>query len=59
MAKDKKYPVMGYMMTFQQEEELCLALSEDIDFRYNNLEYWDQDIISNFAGEHNLEKDKI
>ena len=32
-------------LTEEQERELLDILAQDIDFRYNNFEYWDPEVI--------------
>ena len=64
-----KSNVYGYMMTKKQEEELKGELVEDIMIRYdnegyynfkdyNNEEYYDINIIDDFAQDNKLEKVK-
>lgn len=35
-------------LTEEQEKELLDILAENIDFRYNNVEYWDPEIIEGY-----------
>jgi len=64
-----KSNVYGYMMTKKQEEELKGELVEDIMIRYdnkgyynfedyNNEEYYDTNIIDDFAQDNKLERVK-
>ncbi len=45
-------------LTEEQEQELLSILMEDIDFRYNNVEYWDERIIEGYYFDNGLTKDE-
>ena len=45
----EKIPFLGYMMTEQEKQFLLDDLTEDILKRYNNIEYYNQAIIKEFA----------
>jgi len=49
---------MGHQMSVEQKEELIDMLKEDILDRYNNPEYWSQDIVDEFAQDNKLESAK-
>jgi len=51
-----KIEVLGYEMTTRQKEELLNLLTADILNRYDNLEYWDQNIITEFAHNKKLKE---
>ena len=53
---NKKTIFMSYEMTVKQAEELEEMLIEDILNRYNHPEYWNEDIIEEYANENNLEE---
>ena len=44
----------GYEMDSSQADELAELLRQDILDRYDNDEYWEDDIIEDFALEHKL-----
>ena len=46
----------GYWMTEEQVRELSKELTEDILERYDNSEYYDNEIVEGFAIDHNLKK---
>lgn len=45
-----------YEMTEEQYRRLLKLLGEDIDTRYNNAEYWNIDIIEDFAHDNKLNR---
>lgn len=49
----KKREFMGYMMTDRQIAEVKEILRDDILERYDNEEYWNFDIINQFASDVN------
>ena len=55
---EEKIEFYGYKMTEGQEEELSELLKQDILDRYNNSEYWNDDIIENYVADNRLEKTK-
>lgn len=46
----------GFLMTEKQSEEIYEILQEDILRRYNNSEYWDYDIIQEYAHDNKLKE---
>ncbi len=53
------YVVLGYSMTRRQMLELDATLRQDIIDRYDNVEYWSQDLIDEFVQNEKIEvKDK-
>ncbi len=46
-------------LTEEQEKELLEILTENIDFRYNNIEYWDPEIIDGYYYDKGLMDDKV
>ena len=44
----------GYVMTEKQKDKLVKILEDNILERYNNEEYWDVDLVNEFAHNHNL-----
>ncbi len=50
----KKIIFGGFAMSETQKNELRKSLQENILFRYDNSEYWDMDILANFAHDHKL-----
>lgn len=52
-----KSRVYGYLMTEKQAEKLSGLLTEDILSRYNYPEYFDSDIIEQFAKDNKLKRE--
>jgi len=52
----KKHKLYGYLMTEKQAEELSEELIEDILERYNNPEYYDPEIVEEFAHNNKLKR---
>ena len=44
-------------LTEEQERELLDILAQDIDFRYNNVEYWDPEVIEGYYYDKGLTND--
>jgi len=51
-----KVVVSGYVMTKKQRNKLMKLLTEDILERYDNVEYWDEDVVEEFATENRLKR---
>ena len=47
---------VGYVMTEKQRSKLAKILEENILERYNGEEYWEQDLIDEFATENKLKR---
>ena len=50
--------ILGYKITEEEWKKLHDELKEDIILRYDNREYWDPDIVEDFAIEHCLKRAK-